>query len=93
VVIGSLIGAPVGSRMSRWWPNEAAREVTTPALVIVAEGEELVDNKTNGIRAYERARGPKKLVSIPGIKHYGIYSEAREQAVDLAAQWFREHLK
>ena len=93
VVFGSLVGAPVGSRMNRWWPNEAAREVTTPALVIVAEKEELVDNRTNGIRAYGRAKGPKKLVSIPGIQHYGIYSTAREQAVDLAAQWFREHLK
>ena len=93
IAIGSLIGAPVGNKMSRWWPNEAAYDVTAPTIVILAENEELVDNKTNGIRAYERVKGPKKLVIIPGIKHYGIYNEAREQAVDEAARWFKEHLK
>jgi fermentation-respiration switch protein FrsA (DUF1100 family) len=92
-VIGSLIGAPLGNKMARWWPTEDARVVTTPSLLVLAAEEELVDNKTNGVRAYERVQGPKKLVSIPGIKHYGIYTEAREQAVDLAAQWFKEHLK
>jgi len=92
-VIGSLVGAPLGNKMNRWWPAEDARDVTTPALFVLAADEELVDNKTNGQRAYERVKGPKKLVVIPGIKHYGIYSEAREQAVDLAAQWFKEHLK
>jgi dipeptidyl aminopeptidase/acylaminoacyl peptidase len=39
------------------------------------------------------ARGPKKLVTIPGITHYGIYREAREQATKLAIAWFDEHLK
>jgi alpha-beta hydrolase superfamily lysophospholipase len=79
--------------VNRWWPNEAAREVTTPALFVLAEQEELVDNRTNGIRAHERVKGPKKLVIIPGIKHYGIYNEARKQAVDEAIAWFRQHLK
>lgn len=91
--VGSLIGAPIGNKTSRWWPAEDARQVTVPALFVLAEKEELVDNQTNGVRAYERVPGPKKLVIIPGIQHYGIYNQAREQAVDLAAQWFREHLK
>jgi dienelactone hydrolase len=93
MVIGSLVGAPVGDQMLRWWPNEDARNITIPALFIVAENEELMNNKTNGILAYERVQGPKKLVIIPGIKHYGIYNEARAQAVSLAAAWFREYLK
>jgi uncharacterized protein len=91
--VGALIGSPLGDKMVRWWPADDARDVTTPALFVLAEAEELIDNKTNGVRAYERVKGPKKLVMIPGIKHYGIYTEARAQAVDLAAQWFKEHLK
>jgi len=30
---------------------------------------------------------------IPGIAHYGIYSEAREQATRMAIEWFDAHLK
>jgi hypothetical protein len=62
-------------------------------LFIVAGDEELFDNRDNGIKAHERARGPKKLVTIPGIRHYGIYNEARPQAQMLAIAWFDEHLK
>jgi fermentation-respiration switch protein FrsA (DUF1100 family) len=40
-----------------------------------------------------RAKGPKKLVTVPGIKHYGIYYEARERAQELALAWFDEHLQ
>jgi dipeptidyl aminopeptidase/acylaminoacyl peptidase len=30
---------------------------------------------------------------IPGIEHYGIYNEARGQAIKLAIDWFDQHLK
>jgi hypothetical protein len=40
---------------------------------VVAEKEELMDNKDNGIMAYQRAKGPKNLVMIPEITHYGVY--------------------
>ena len=62
-------------------------------LFLIAEKEELFDNRDHGLKAYERAKGPKKLVTIPNITHYGIYNEAREQARKLAIEWFDEHLK
>lgn len=31
--------------------------------------------------------------TIPGITHYGIYGEAREQSQKLAIEWFDTHLK
>ena len=43
----------------------------------LGEKEEYFDNKDHGLKAYERARGPKKLVTIPSITHYGIYGVAR----------------
>ncbi len=91
--IGNLIGAPVGDKLLRWWPNAESSFVTQPALYVVAENEELNDNATNAIRAYENARGPKKLVVIPGIKHYGIYGSARQEAIDLAIDWFNTYLR
>jgi len=35
----------------------------------------------------------KKLVTIKGIKHCGVYNEARDQAQKEAIAWFDEHLK
>jgi len=51
------------------------------------------DNNEHGKKAYERAKGPKKLVTIPKISHYGIYSLARPQARKLAIEWYDLHLK
>jgi fermentation-respiration switch protein FrsA (DUF1100 family) len=62
-------------------------------LFIIAEKEELFDNKDHAIKAYERAKGPKKLVTIPGITHYGIYTTARVEATRLALEWFDKYLK
>jgi len=52
-----------------------------------------MNNKDHGIKAYERAKGPKKLVTIPKITHYGVYGEARPEAQKLAVEWFNAHLK
>ena len=60
--------------------------------IILAENEEYFNNRDHGLKAYERAKGLKKLVTIPGIKHDGIYGEARPQAQKLAIEWFDEHL-
>ena len=49
--------------------------------------------RDHAILAHERAKGVKKLVTIPGITHYGIYDEARDQAQKLAIEWYDEHLK
>jgi hypothetical protein len=35
----------------------------------------------------------KKLVTIPDIKHYGVYYEARDRAQKEAIAWYDEHLK
>ena len=63
-------------------------------LFIVAEKEELFDNKEHAKLAYDRMPGTKKkYVVIPGITHYGIYREARDQAIKLAIEWFDQQLK
>ena len=59
----------------------------------LAKKEELFDNKDHAILAHERATGVKKLVTVPDIKHYGIYYEARDRAQKEAVAWFDEHLK
>jgi pimeloyl-ACP methyl ester carboxylesterase len=94
VVIGNLRGAPLPEKLMRYAPVEdVARAPSCAMLFILAEKEELLDNQENGVLAYRRAKGPKKLVTIPGIKHYDIYRGARQKAQELAVAWFDEHLK
>src|SRR5262249_37512291 len=91
---GTLTGAPVIEKFAGYAPIEdIGRCKDCAKLFIIAEKEELFDNKDNAILAHERATGVKKLVTIKGIKHYGVYNEARAQAQKEALAWFDEHLK
>ena len=94
-VVGNLIGAPIRDKLLHYAPvEESAKVKTCAALFIVAEKEELFDNKDHAKLAYDRMAGTKKkYVAIPNIPHYGIYREAREQAIKLAIEWFDQHLK
>ena len=94
-VVGNLRGAPIVEKMSRHAPAEDAAMLPRhcAVLYVIAEKEELFDNRDHGIKAHRLTPGPKKLVSIPGITHYGIYNEAREQAQKLAIEWFDQYLK
>ena len=91
---GTLTGAPVIEKFAGYAPIEDIGRCTKCAkLFIIAEKEELFDNREHAILAHERATGVKKLVTIPGIKHYGVYYEARDRAQKEAIAWFDEHLK
>jgi dienelactone hydrolase len=95
VTIGRLIGAPIREKFLQFAPVEDAPRVKDAAvLIIVAEKEELFDNKDHGKLAYDRMAGTKKkYVSIPNITHYGIYRESRDQAIKMAVEWFDQYLK
>jgi dienelactone hydrolase len=91
---GTLTGAPVIEKFAGYAPIEdVGRCAGCAKLFIIAEREELFDNKEHAIRAHERATGVKKLVTIPGITHYGVYTEARGRAQREAIAWFDAHLK
>lgn len=92
--IGNLRGAPIRSRFADYVPVDDILRVTNCAIqFVIAEKEELFDNKNHAILAHERFKGPKNLVVVPKITHYGIYYEARKQAQQLAVEWFDKHLK
>jgi dienelactone hydrolase len=90
----NMAGQPVWEKLMQYAPIEdIGRCQKCAKLFIIAANEELFDNKDHAILAHERATGVKKLVSIPGIKHYGIYNEALERAQKEAIVWYDEHLK
>jgi dienelactone hydrolase len=94
-VVGNLIGAPIRDKLLLFAPVEDAPLVKDCAvLFIVAEKEELFDNKEHAKLAYDRMPGTKKkYVVVPGITHYGIYTQQRDQAIKMAIDWFDEYLK
>jgi dienelactone hydrolase len=92
--VGNLRGAPIREKLMHYVPvDDADKAPQCAMLFIIAEKEELFDNKDHAIKAHERARGSKRLVTIPKITHYGIYEEARPQAQQLAIEWYDTHLK
>jgi len=82
------------ARFLQYFPVEEVNLAPNVAMqFLVAQNEELFDNKDHALRAYETFKGTKRLVNIPNIKHYGIYYEAHDQAFKLALEWFGMHLK
>jgi dienelactone hydrolase len=91
-----LLGAPIRAQFAAWFPVEYLDHIPHVALqFVLAEKDTLVDNKSNGLRAYELARGPKNLIVIPNINHFAIYQDpkARSQARDAALAWFDKYVK
>ena len=62
----------------------------TPLLMVVALGDHLTV-ADEALGAYERARQPKKLVTLKG-GHFDAYVADFEAASGAARDWFREHL-
>ncbi len=92
--IGNLRGAPVRESFLRYAPIADIAAIKNCAILIIdAEKEELFDIREHGELAFQRAAEPKKRVVIPGITHYGIYGEARDQSINLAIEWLDQYLK
>jgi len=91
--IGRLKGTPFLSRIAKYHPVEFANHLKIPILIIVAEREELMDNKLHGERVYNLVKGnvPAKYEVFSGT-HFEIYGKGRKQAVKMAIEWFDKHL-
>jgi len=91
--VGNLRGAPVRSKMIVYTPvDEVDRAPNCAMQFMIAEKEELFDNKDHALKAYARHKGPKNMITVPNITHYGIYTEARLQAQAAALAWFDKYL-
>jgi len=91
--IGRLNGTPVLSRIAKYRPVEFANLLKVPILIIVAEKEELMDNKLHGERVYNLVKGnvPAKYEVFSGT-HFEIYGKGRMQSIKMAIGWYDKHL-
>jgi dipeptidyl aminopeptidase/acylaminoacyl peptidase len=78
-------------------PIEVAEKIKVPMLIVMAEKEELMDNKLNGEKVYEivaaKKTAPVARHTIKDLSHYGIYREGFAEATKLELEWFDRHLK
>jgi hypothetical protein len=94
--VPGLRGVPYFSRMALYSPRAFAHLVKVPVLIIDGEKEELMDIREHGQRvaAILKENGvPVKYHVIPDITHYGVYREARDEALAMQIEWFKEHLQ
>jgi dipeptidyl aminopeptidase/acylaminoacyl peptidase len=73
-------------------PIEAARELTTPLLVIGVEGDATTPTD-HAVALYEAARGPRRLVMQRHTTHYAAYDRYWTTVTPLIVDWFDTHLR
>ena len=89
-----LQGTPDYTRIAHYSPRDVAHQMKAAALIIDAENEELFDIRDNGRAVYAilKNRVPTKYHVVKGAAHYDVYREGREEALELAIEWYEEHL-
>jgi acetyl esterase/lipase len=93
--VGELRGGMIWEKLARFRPIDDASMIKNAAsLFIVAQNEELLNNKEHSLAAFEKITTEKDYIEIPNIKHYDIYGgNHRKTATRLAITWYERHLK
>lgn len=91
--VPGLNGTPYLSRIANYHPVEFSKNLKVPILIVIAEKEELMDNKLHGERVYNLVKDsvPAKYEVFPGT-HFEIYRQGRKPSIDMAIDWFKKHL-
>jgi hypothetical protein len=91
--IGLLKGTPFLSRIAKYHPVEFATHLKIPVLIIVAEKEELMDNRMHGERVYNLVKdNVTARYEVFSGSHFEIYGKGRMQSIQMAIEWFDKHL-
>jgi dipeptidyl aminopeptidase/acylaminoacyl peptidase len=74
-------------------PEEVVDRISPRALLLIAVEHDMPCPKEEYESMYARAGEPKKLVVLPGLRHYDVYGgEGLQKTASLAVDWFRQHL-
>ena len=94
LVAAAQLGGRVEAVVSRGGRPDLAMEalpkLRAPALLIVGGDDTPVIalNKS----AFDKLKGPKSLIIVPGASHLFSEAGALEKVIDLAAEWFEQYL-
>lgn len=74
-------------------PEELVERIAPRALLLIAVEHDLPCPKEEYEAMYMRAGEPKRLVVLPGMRHYEVYSgQGLATTAELAIDWFRTYL-
>lgn len=88
-----LLGTPDMARMLNYDPKVWAARIRVPTLIIDVENDEYFDRLEHGATVYGIVKGNAvaKYHAFPGT-HYQIYAEYFYEAMQMAVDWFAEHV-
>ena len=74
-------------------PESVVDRISPRAILFLAAGGDIVCPPEEYEIMYRKAGEPKKLVILPDLPHYEIYSgEGFEKSAQIALEWFKQHL-
>lgn len=74
-------------------PEAVVHRISPRALLLIAVEYDVPCPKEEYEAMYAKAGEPKKLVVLPGLRHYDVYSgPGAETTSGLAIDWYREHV-
>jgi dienelactone hydrolase len=88
-----LKGTPDVARQWGHLPLEKAKNIRVPMLILDAEFEELNNRLEHGKAAHDivKENAPSEYITYP-CRHYVVYEEYFEDAVQRATQWYKTYL-
>lgn len=74
-------------------PESVVDRISPRAILFLAAGGDIVCPPEEYEIMFQKAGEPKKLVILPDLPHYEIYSgEGFEKSLQVALEWFEQHL-
>jgi dipeptidyl aminopeptidase/acylaminoacyl peptidase len=90
--IPSSVSLAAADEILAYRPLDAARQLTTPLLVIGVEGDATTPTD-HATALYEAARGPRRLVMQRHTTHYAAYDRYWTTVTPLIVDWFDTYLR
>lgn len=74
-------------------PEEVVHRISPRALLLIAVEHDLPCPKEEYESMYAKAGEPKKLVVLPGLRHYDVYGgQGAVKTAEMALDWYGQHL-
>ncbi len=87
------ISLETGEKTWEYKPEELVGRISPRALLLIAVEHDVPCPKEEYEAMHAKAGEPKKLVILPGLRHYDVYQgPGAETTSALAIDWYREHL-
>jgi dipeptidyl aminopeptidase/acylaminoacyl peptidase len=90
--IPTAVSLAAADEILAYRPIDAARELTTPLLVIGVEGDATTPTD-HAVALYKAARGPRRLVMQRHTTHYAAYDRYWTTVTPLIVEWFDQHVR